>query len=224
MARFEMMAKPTRAAAGATVWAEKSEDHFVFLSAGAAKLVAHASRGREQVVAFHFAGEIVSIPAVRAHSYSLIALQDCEALAFAGSDLLDLAEDHPALMRTIVRSALMALHRSREKSVVLGRKTARERVASFLVGLAERIGFPEDDRCVLQLPMSRRDIADSLGLTIETISRQFGELREEGLLESSGRSTVRLPDIADLARAAGQPAGSISANLSQINAAGRRGT
>ena len=207
LAEFALLARPRTVGAGATVLPEQSEDRIVFLARGATKLVAYAALGREQIVAFHFSEELASIPAPRAHAYTLVALQDCEALAFPADDFLDLAAKHPALMRTLLRSTLGSLHRSRERSIALGRKTARERVAGFLVGMAERIGAPERNRCVLQLPMSRRDIADNLGLTIETISRQLGELREEGLIETSGRSTVRLLDLAAIARSAGYLAG-----------------
>lgn len=207
LAQFALLARPRSVAVGGTVLPDESEDRFVFLAKGATKLVAYAALGREQIVAFHFANEIISIPARRAHAYTLVALRDCEALAFAADDFLDLAAKYSALMRTMVSSTLGSLHRSREKSIALGRKTARERVAGFLVGMGERIGSPEGNRCILQLPMSRRDIADSLGLTIETISRQLGDLRDEGLVETSGRSTVRLLDLASLARSAGHLAG-----------------
>lgn len=202
-AQFDALARPRGVSAGGMVLAGEQEDQFVFLAAGAAKLVAYATLGREQIAAFHFAGEVISVPAPRAHAYKLVALRDCEALAFSVKEFLALARGHPALIDTMLRFSLGSLHRSREKSITLGRKTARERVASFLVAMAQRIGTPEANRCVLQLPMSRRDIADSLGLTIETISRQLGDLREEGLVETSGRSTVRLLDLATLARSAG---------------------
>lgn len=203
LAEFALLARPRCVPAGGTVLPEENEDRIVFLARGAAKLVAYAALGREQIVAFHFADEVVSMPAPRAHAYTLVALRDSEALVFAADDFLELAAKHPALMCALLRSTLGSLHRSREKSIALGRKTARERVAGFLVGMADRIGAPEGNRCVLQLPMSRRDMADNLGLTIETISRQLGDLREEGLVETSGRSTVRLLDLAALARSAG---------------------
>lgn len=202
-AQFAALARPRSAAAGGRILAEEIEDTLVFLAAGAAKLVAYASQGREQVVAFYFAGDLIPVPAPRAHSYILVALRECEALAFQTDEFLSFAGGDPALMRSMVRSTLASLHRSREKSIVLGRKTARERVASFLVSMAERMKTPDSDACALELPMSRRDIADSLGLTIETVSRQLSDLREEALIETCGRSGVRLLGLAALRHRAG---------------------
>ena len=98
---------------------------------------------------------------------------------------------------------MLALSRSREKAISLGRKSAQERLASFLITMAERIGKNDADACVMELPMSRRDIADSLGLTIETVSRQLSELRDAGLIETSGRSRMRLLDLDRLNARAG---------------------
>jgi len=88
----------------------------------------------------------------------------------------------------------VAFDQSRDMSVLLGRKTAQERVATFLTSMAERIGKQNDDGVSLSLPISRREIADSLGLTIETVSRQFTELRELGIIDTNGRSDVTILD------------------------------
>lgn len=201
--RFQALARCATVASGEAALCDGEEDRIVFIAAGATKLVAHASQGREQVVAFHFAGDLVSLPARGAHAYTLCALEDCELLTFPARDFFRLAREEVGVIDQVLERALRALGRSREKSIMLGRKTAQERVAGFLVSIAERIGAPQGGHCELELPMSRRDIADSLGLTIETVSRQFGRLRELGLLETSGRSGVRLPDIAALEARAG---------------------
>jgi CRP/FNR family transcriptional regulator, anaerobic regulatory protein len=86
----------------------------------------------------------------------------------------------------------------------MGHKSAAARIADFLVSMAERLGGCTQGPCAFALPMSRRDIGDSLGLTIETVSRQLTELREAGLVETEGRSKVALTDIAALARIAGR--------------------
>ncbi|WP_209349362.1 helix-turn-helix domain-containing protein [Pontixanthobacter sp. CEM42] len=193
-------------AIGRTVQAERNErirlddewPKFVFIGGGATKLVAHASSGREQIVAFHFQDDLVSIPSRGPHAYYLCALEDCEMLVFRADKFMALADQQPAILGEICKRSLAALWRCREKAIQLGRKTARERMANFLLAMAERNGSGSNGSCEVQLPMSRRDIADGLGLTIETVSRQLGELKTEGLISTSGRSTVNLHDLQTL--------------------------
>ena len=86
---------------------------------------------------------------------------------------------------------------------MIGHKTATERMAGFLVMMAARIGVPQGDAILLDLPMSRRDIGDSLGLTIETISRQFSLLRQERQIATQGRCKMLLLDFKGLQERAG---------------------
>lgn len=197
------LALPISVLGGRSITTDPAKDAFVFLASGATKLIAKASKGREQIVAFHFAGDLVSVPRGSRHTYNLAALIDCEALAMPADDLLAIARRDAGLLEMLLRNSLNALHRCRDKAVGLGRKNAQERLADFLVSMAERIGAAEGGASLIDLPMSRRDIADSLGLTIETISRQFGELRELGIVETAGRSRVSLPDVAALSTLAG---------------------
>lgn len=192
IARFEALARHDCAAAGEAPLSKRCEDQIVFVACGATKLVAHASNGREQIVAFHFAGDLVSVPARGAHAYALVALKHSELVTFPAAEFLLAARSEPALLNEVLQRALAALDRSREKSIILGRKSAQERVASFLATMAARIGSPQDYGCLLDLPMSRRDIADSLGLTIETVSRQLTKLRDERVIETLGRSGIVL--------------------------------
>lgn len=176
---------------------------LVFIADGATKLVAHASHDREQIVAFHFGGDLVAIPPDTQHAYRLVALRDSKLIAFPLRQFEDRAAAEPAILRGLLDRFQTALFRCRDKALGLGRKNAQERLTSFLLGMAERIDSVEAGRIAMDLPMSRRDIADSLGLTIETISRQFSELRTAGLIETSGRSRVFLTDLAALAERAG---------------------
>lgn len=201
--KLRAIARPQTIRKGAAAKLDPQADQLVYIDQGATKLVAHASGGREQVVAFHFAGDLVSIPAHDMHAYSLWALSDCHLVVFPSREFLQAVSGEPAILANVLERTMKALHRCRDKALALGRKTARERVAGFLTSMAERIGDAGDDGCRINLPMSRRDIGDSLGLTIETVSRQFTEMRGEGLVETSGRSAVRLVDSAALAHRAG---------------------
>ena len=180
-----------------------TRDTIVFICSGATKLIAKASSDREQIVAFHFQGDLVSIAAPEMHVYWLEALRSTKVVTFPAQALLDASEADPIFMKSILHRSLVSLFRCRDKALGLGRKTAQERLASFFVTMAERIGTISDGKCDLELPMSRGDIADSLGLTIETVSRQFSELRNAGLIETYGRFHVTLLDLPALADRSG---------------------
>lgn len=201
--RLRMLAQLMDIGQGRTVPIDPAKDFLVYVGSGTTKLIASASGGREQIVAFHFSGDLVSVPVNAWHSYRLSALAQTEVLTFPAADFLRIAASEPLLQAELLRHTMTALHRCRDKAVGLGRKNAQERLASFLVGMADRIGMVEEGSCTLELPMSRRDIGDSLGLTIETVSRQFSELRMTGLIETSGRSRAVLHDLAALAERAG---------------------
>lgn len=193
------LAQPGRIRRGGTAAIDPDDGAFVYIGNGATKLIARGPGGREQIVAFHFPGDLVSIPAGTKNSSSLCALVDTEILSFPADKFLGIVRSEPVFLNTLLHRSLTALERCREKIILLGRKNAQERLASFLTGMAERIGSTQAGECTLELPMSHKDIGDSLGLTIETISRQFGNLRSAGLVRTTGRSRVVLCDIAALA-------------------------
>ena len=201
--RFQAVARYASARTGDAPFTGNGLDQIVFVASGSTKLVAQVSHGREQIVAFHFANDLVLVPASAAHTYTLCALEDCELIYFPSAEFFKLARHEAGMIDEVLARSMRALARCREKAVALGRKNAQERLAGFLISMAERIGTPTPEGYELNLPMSRRDIADSLGLTIETVSRQLGELREGGFVETSGRSKVVLHDLPGLNRVAG---------------------
>lgn len=164
----------------------------VFLSTGASKLVAHVGADREQIVCFAFGGDLVALSPVSQTHYALHALTQCNLIAFPAQEFIQAATESGEAAVMIFEKSLLALDRARDKSVLLGRKTARERIASFLLSMADRIGTHRHETILLNLPMSRREIADSLGLTIETVSRQLTELRNHGIIRTHGRSEVTI--------------------------------
>jgi len=201
--RFKALGRAVITSREMPVSLDENADFLVYVGTGATKLVAHASLGRDQVVAFHLPDELVAVPARAEHAYTLSTVQPSELLVFDHADFTDLARGDPAVLRILLDCTRKSLGRCRDKSLALGRKTAPERLAGFLVGMAVRIGVPQDDDTFVNLPMSRRDIADSLGLTIETVSRQFTLLRQQKVIETVGKSGVRVPDMAALESRAG---------------------
>ncbi|MBV7266353.1 helix-turn-helix domain-containing protein [Erythrobacter ani] len=181
----------------------KRESNVLYIGSGATKLAARASDNREQIVAFHFGGDIFSVPADDLHSYSVSSLEPTSLLVFPARPFFDCASSDPRISRALLERQRTALHRCRDKAVALGQKNALERLAGFLFAMADRIGTGSGVRRILDLPMSRRDIGDSLGLTIETVSRQLGALRKAGLIETHGRSRIVVRDLNDIAHLSG---------------------
>lgn len=197
---------PVHLARGAQLAPDPLEDRLVWIAGGATKLVAAHGDGLPggQVLAFHFAGDLVSVLRQSDGDFRLVALLDSELVIFPSDRFLDIAQGDPAVLRSVLGRSLQALHRCRTRMMQMGHKSAAARIADFLVSMAERLTGRTQGPCTITLPMSRRDIGDALGLTIETVSRQLTELREAGLVETEGRSKVRLSDIGALARIAGR--------------------
>ena len=202
--RFQRLARRHDLRSEAPLQFDKPGEQLVFLGSGATKLVAHASQSRDQIVAFHFGGDMFMVPSADNYSYSLTALQPSRLLSFPSAPFLELAGGEAAVMRHMFENANLSLRRCREKAIALGKKSAAERVAVFLIAMAERIGIEcESGAISLNLPMSRRDIAESLGLTIETVSRQLTCLRELGAIDTTGRAGVTLIELDALRQRAG---------------------
>ncbi len=208
-------------AKGEALAPDRFEDRLVHLASGAAKLVAQPSPGSPvtQVLAFHFPGDMISVLRQTDGDFRLVALIETDLVVFPAERFLDIAQSNPAVLRSVLARSLQALHRSRTRMMQMGHKSAQQRIADFLISMAERLADCTSGACAFSLPMSRRDIGDSLGLTIETVSRQLTELRESGLVETEGRSKVCLSDVGALARLAGRQspaAGANSPKLTQI--------
>lgn len=199
IANLRELGEVIRVIAKEIAWFQVSDNRLmVFVAEGAAKLAAHVGPDREQVVAFAFAGEILHLSPASPTPYELHALTDCRLVAFPVDQLVQALAVNTQVADALFAKTLSALDRARERTVLIGRKNAQERTASFLLDMGERIGTPKDGTIFLTLPISRREIADSLGLTIETISRQLTELRESGAIQTRGRSGIELLDLKQL--------------------------
>lgn len=174
----------------------------VYVREGAVKLVGHVGADREQIVAFGFSGDMVSFSLTPESTYSLWSITPSSLLAIPAARMIEAAAGDSDLLQALFARTVRMIERSRAKAVMLGRKTAQERLATFLCAMGDRIGRQTGSTVAITLPMSRREIADSLGITIETVSRQLTELRELGVVETQGRSEVRVLDMARLHRLA----------------------
>ena len=154
---------------------------------GAVRLFRLLSDGRRQICAFHVAGEVFGFEADGQHHLFAEAVCDAAIRIYRRP----LREDG-----TMLSLALKELVRAQDHLLVIGRQTAAERIAAFLVDLYERLGEGRN----LELAMSRSDIADYLGLTIETVSRVFSKFRSKGYIKLHGTRALEIVQL-DVLRA-----------------------
>jgi CRP/FNR family nitrogen fixation transcriptional regulator len=173
------------------VYEEGDEADCIYkVVSGAVRAVRLLADGRRQIADFYLPGDVFGVGLGERRRATVESLGDT-VLLVARRASLAARPDHGGLCRL----ALRELQRSQDHVLTLGRRSASERVASFLIELAERL---EADRA-FDLPMSRQDMADYLGLTIETVSRTLTQLQADGLVALSGTRRVRLPRPAALA-------------------------
>lgn len=149
---------------------------------GAVRAVRLLADGRRQIADFYLPGDIFGVELGERRRAAAEALGETVLLVARRASLAARPDGS-------WRLALAELQRSQDHVLTLGRRSASERVASFLIEIAERL----DVGRAFDLPMSRQDMADYLGLTIETVSRSLTQLQAEGLVALSGARHVRLP-------------------------------
>lgn len=167
-----------------------------------------AMDGRRQILGFLGQGDFIGLTLAPEYQFSAEALTDARLCRFDRRSIDELMERFPAVARQVQRMGAAMVDHLLEMIFALGRKTAEERVASFLYYEAQRQGCCLDPAKELRLAMTRADMADYLGLTLETVSRIVSRLRKEGIVESRGQGRLRIRDLdalrqrADIAAAA----------------------
>ena len=192
--RLAALATPIAVPAGRTFITEGDPaEHFFTITAGTAKLFKLLPDGRRQITGFASIGTFLGLAVSSSYAFNAEAVEDSQICRFSRIRLRTLIDDFPALERRLLDVASNELVAAQEQMLLLGRKTARERVASFLLaresGLAGCTTLP---RGSILLPMARTDIADYLGLTVETISRTMTRLRSERLIEMRSPTEIVL--------------------------------
>jgi CRP/FNR family transcriptional regulator len=158
---------------------------------GIVKLQRILSDGRCQIVGLLFAGDFLGLAGEAAAPYSAYAVGGVSADRFSRRAMEQLCESSIPVARQLLRWANEELAAAQEQMLLLGCKTPREKFASFLLRLIHR----QDNSDLVRLPMTRTDIADYLGLTLETVSRTMSQFRRDGLIMPLDRSAVRIVDL-----------------------------
>ncbi|MDZ7627962.1 MAG: Crp/Fnr family transcriptional regulator [Parvularculaceae bacterium] len=160
---------------------------------GSFRLTKHLEDGRRQVTGFLFPGDFMGVRATEASAYTAEALEDSHVCHFPHKLLDAVAVDCPGVKDRLIARGQTEYHKAQDHIVLLGKKTAEERVESFLHMVALSIGRDvSDDETETRLPMPRQDIADYLGLRLETLSRTLAVLKKKGAIRDLERHRVTL--------------------------------
>lgn len=184
---------------------------FFNITAGTVKLFKSLPDGRRQITGFADAGQFLGLGNTDVYPFGAETVNAVQLCRFQRQQLETLLIDLPRFERNLLASVTERLTEAQEQMLLLGRKTAREKVASFLLGRlaigcqADLSALPEAEP-LASVPMTRVDIADYLGLTIETVSRTISALRREKIIASTESHSIRILAPATLRHiATGQP-------------------
>ncbi|WP_372623154.1 Crp/Fnr family transcriptional regulator [Falsiroseomonas sp.] len=166
--------------------------HVFTLVQGTAKLTRLLPDGREQVLGFRFAGDVLGYTGAAHYPFAAQMLTPAQVCRLERRKLDVLLRRYPALERRLLDLCVQELAATQDQLVTVGRRTAEARVAAFLLSLAEAGRRRHHVGTVLDMPMTRSDIADFLGLTLETVSRTLTAFRRRGWVRepSHGRMEI----------------------------------
>lgn len=160
---------------------------------GILKLSTQTADGKEQILGLVYPADFLGRPFGETTPYGVEALTDAHVCVFQRADFDRFAREHPRLEHKLLERTLSELDRTRRWMLLLGRMNAEQKLASFLLEMSERVGHKgcaASGHEQFELPLSRQQIADVLGLTIETVSRQLSKLRKDGLIDLPARREI----------------------------------
>ncbi|MCA0394903.1 MAG: Crp/Fnr family transcriptional regulator [Proteobacteria bacterium] len=163
------------------------------VTSGMLRLVRTLPDARRQVVGFALPGHFVGLSEAGHYRHSIEAVVESSVCVFDLDDIRDLRKRHPQFEHTLLERACREIDDAHDSMLLLARLSPLERLASFLLRLRQQMRIADADPR-LSLPMTRGDIADHLGLTIETVSRSFTRLREQGVIALPDPQHVEILD------------------------------
>jgi CRP/FNR family transcriptional regulator len=184
------------------IWDGDDAQYTYVITRGTLRASKSSDDGRRQILDFLFSGQFIGIPSDRTYHFSVEALTDAEVCRFERKKLEQLFEKHPSTEKGYRTGTARQLEQAYEHAYALGRRTAMERVAAFLLDL-KASSCPKSSTGVLKLPMTRQDIADFLGLTLETVSRAISRLKSLGVIRLPSAQEVEIRDAERLKALAG---------------------
>jgi CRP/FNR family nitrogen fixation transcriptional regulator len=178
------------------IYAEgEAAGHVYKIVSGVVRISKLLPDGRRQISAFHSSGDMFGFEVDDVRHASAEAVVPVKVIAYKWQSLLSAGTKSASLVRDLLNIAILGLRHTQEHLLMLGRKNALERVAAFLLEMAKGT----EAGSAVELAMPRHDIADYLGLTLETVSRMFAELKERGAIRLEGARRVHVLDRERLA-------------------------
>ncbi|MEZ5808815.1 MAG: Crp/Fnr family transcriptional regulator [Zhengella sp.] len=177
---------------------EQDVSQYANVIGGVVKLTKMLSDGRQQIVGLQFAPDFLGRPFSRSSRFSAEAATEVELCSFSKGLIDRMIDQSPDLEHKLLEQTLKELDEARDWMLTLGRKTAAEKVASFLHLIAINVdpdAATHEGPVTFDLPLTRADIADFLGLTIETVSRQLTKLRKDGVIHIENNRHITVPDL-----------------------------
>jgi CRP/FNR family transcriptional regulator len=183
LAELKRLAAPLRFEGGHTIFGEGDPATSAFgLSHGVVRLYRSLPDGHRQVVAFALPGDFLAMPLADCFTVSADAVGEVGVCKFPRGALMRLIETSPNMMRLLIAFAARELQSAQDQLTLLGNGSAEERVLAFLVNWHRRVARLTPASQLVPLPMRRQDIADFLGLKLETVSRTFAKLEQRGVI------------------------------------------
>ena len=188
------------------IWRGDELVTFASVVTGIASLSRTMEDGRTQVVGLLLPSDFIGRPGREYVDFDVTAVTEVTLCQFQRKPFEKLVEEVPHISQRMMEMALDELNAAREWMVLLGRKTAREKIATFLEMVVRRSTIPNQAVAQYSLPLTREEIANFLGLTLETISRQLSAMKKDGIVEFEGRRNFFIKNLAALHEASGDDA------------------
>ena len=188
------------------VWSGDRMEFVASVVKGVATLTQTMEDGRRQLVGLLLPSDFVGRPGRDGSPYDVVATTDLVMCCFRKKPFERMMETTPHVAQRLLEMTLDELEAAREWMLVLGRKTAREKIASLLSIVARRhavLDLSQRAETSFELPLTREAMADYLGLTLETVSRQISALKRDGIIRLEGKRKVHVPDMHMLMEEAG---------------------
>jgi CRP/FNR family transcriptional regulator len=175
-------------------------DHYFNITSGVVKLVKTLADGHQHIIGLIYPPDFMGQTLNPRHTFSAESATDVELCAFPRAAFDAFMKSHPELERQIFEMTVRELDTCRDWTLLLGRKCSFERVAGFLLMLAKRmpareVGYPGSNSIRFEVPFTRAEMADYLGLTLETVSRQFSRLKKMRIIDLPSSRDITIPDI-----------------------------